>query len=247
MSLINLFISHSHADKALALDLEDCIVAGIGDAISVWTDLALRPGQSISGEIERALSATHLVVVVWTANTAGSDGVAAELAAARRLGKPVIPCVFDRRAPLVAPLDDVLAIDFTDPDGGLTQLGGVISQCLAAMPGPAVVGSFDDSTVPLDSIIRNALNPAHADRIRGSAGIWASRLKGALAKQAADGEAVLKEIGELTDFATHAAARANGGAGRAELLDLRAQAVANRNRDPELLDQVIRVLDAALG
>ena len=114
--MTTLFLSHSHHDKGLALDLEDRLLEAF-PALDVWTDLELRPGRSISRSIETALDNASLVALLWTAAAAASRGVAEEIELAQRRGKDVIPCFYEPDVPLPPPLTDTLGIDFTNSFG----------------------------------------------------------------------------------------------------------------------------------
>ena len=107
---MKVFISHSWKDKATA----DMLTQNLSSMVDVWLDIQnLRPGDSITPSIDRALAEMDLVIVLWSQNSAKSDGVAAEITTALRLKKPVIPCRIDETE-LDSRIREVLAIEMQD-------------------------------------------------------------------------------------------------------------------------------------
>ena len=107
---MKVFISHSWKDKATA----DMLTQNLSSMVDVWLDIQnLRPGDSITPSIDRALAEMDLVIVLWSQNSAKSDGVAAEITTALRLKKPVIPCRIDETE-LDPRIREVLAIEMQD-------------------------------------------------------------------------------------------------------------------------------------
>lgn len=79
---MNVFISHNRADKATARLLA---LALVEQGVNVWFDeWDLRPGDSITGGIERGLSQADVFVLVWSADAKASKWVGTELRACLR-------------------------------------------------------------------------------------------------------------------------------------------------------------------
>jgi hypothetical protein len=115
---MKVFISHSWKDKTTA----DMLTQNLSSMVDVWLDIQnLRPGDSITPSIDSALTEMDLVIVLWSVNSAKSDGVAAEITTALRLKKPVIPCRLDETE-LDPRLREVLAIEMKDLKVGYGRL-----------------------------------------------------------------------------------------------------------------------------
>jgi hypothetical protein len=115
---MKVFISHSWKDKTIA----DMLTQNLSSMVDVWLDIEnLRPGDSITLSIESALVEMDLIIVLWSENSAKSDGVAAEIATALRLKKPVIPCRLDETE-LDPRIREVLAIEMKDFKVGYGRL-----------------------------------------------------------------------------------------------------------------------------
>ncbi|UCF94659.1 MAG: toll/interleukin-1 receptor domain-containing protein [Desulfobacterales bacterium] len=115
---MKVFISHSWKDKTTA----DRLAQNLSSMVDVWLDIQnLRPGDSITPIIDRALAEMDLVIVLWSENSAKSDGVAAEITTALRLKKPLIPCRLDEteRDPRIR---EVLAIEMQNFKVGYGRL-----------------------------------------------------------------------------------------------------------------------------
>jgi hypothetical protein len=115
---MKVFISHSWKDKTTA----DMLTQNLSSMVDVWLDIQnLRPGDSITPSIDSALTEMDLVIVLWSVNSAKSDGVAAEITTALRLKKPVIPCRLDETE-LDPRIREVLAIEMQDYKVGYGRL-----------------------------------------------------------------------------------------------------------------------------
>jgi len=119
------FISHSWKDKIQA----EKLYKALNDFCGVWMDYReLKPGDAIQQAINQTLAEMDLVLVVWTGQTMNSEGVAAEIETALRLGKRVIPCIFhydDQGQPspkLSGPLATLLGVDFHHFGTGVARL-----------------------------------------------------------------------------------------------------------------------------
>ena len=76
---MNVFISHNKADKETARLLAMALVE---QGVNVWFDVwAIRPGESITGGIEKGLSNANVFALVWSINANASNWVGTELRA----------------------------------------------------------------------------------------------------------------------------------------------------------------------
>lgn len=76
---MNAFISHNITDKDTARLLAMALVE---QGINVWFDeWDIRPGESITGGIEKGLSEADIFVLVWSANAKASNWVGTEIGA----------------------------------------------------------------------------------------------------------------------------------------------------------------------
>jgi len=114
-----IFISHSWDNKPLVRRLEAELKAvGAG----VWVDHAgVRGGDNLPKEISAALVWCNTVVLVWSQSAAQSHWVELEWTNAIALRKLLIPCRLDKTA-LPALLSNLLYLDFTEIETGITQL-----------------------------------------------------------------------------------------------------------------------------
>ncbi len=114
-----IFISHSWDNKFLVRRLEAELKAA---GAEVWVDHAgVRGGDNLPKEISAALAWCNTVVLVWSQSAAQSHWVELEWTNAIALRKLVIPCRVDKTA-LPALLANLLYLDFTEVEKGLTQL-----------------------------------------------------------------------------------------------------------------------------
>jgi len=114
-----IFISHSWDNKPLVRRLEAELKAA---GAEVWVDHAgVRGGDNLPKEISAALAWCNTVVLVWSQSAAQSHWVELEWTNAIALRKLVIPCRLDKTV-LPALLANLLYIDFTEVEKGITQL-----------------------------------------------------------------------------------------------------------------------------
>lgn len=120
-----IFISHQWLDKQLA----DRLARDLESSADVWMDYRnLRPGDRIQHTIDVALSGTDVMLLLWTKNAHASDGVAAEISTAVRLGIRIVPCFFTydddgRPIPRLPPaISDMLGVDFHHYNAGVSQI-----------------------------------------------------------------------------------------------------------------------------
>jgi hypothetical protein len=124
---MKLFISHSWANKTQAQKLVDELRAFGAEP---WVDTRnLMPGQSIQEVIDKVIPENDAVLLLWSSDAAESDGVAAELETASRIGKLVIPLKLDS-TPVAAErfksLKGIKSVSFQDFEGGLGRLKMVL-------------------------------------------------------------------------------------------------------------------------
>jgi TIR domain len=103
------FVSYSHKDAAIVKPLVQ--VLSVAKRRVFWDEI-IQPGQEWNAEIEKALAASDAIVVMWCCDSAASDWVAREIAAARTLLKPLTPirlCAY----PLRGEVAYFQAIDFS--------------------------------------------------------------------------------------------------------------------------------------
>lgn len=113
---MNVFISHSSADKAFAQRLADALRAR---SIDVWSATDIRPGDDFSQAITDAISKADAVIPVISRTSAESPAVAAEiaLAVANRIEgsrKRIVPVLADRSADAPFFLRDLQWVDLSD-------------------------------------------------------------------------------------------------------------------------------------
>ncbi len=114
-----IFISHSWDNKPLVRRLEAELKAA---GAEVWVDHAgVRGGDNLPKEISAALAWCNTVILVWSQSAAQSHWVELEWTNAIALRKLVIPCRLDKTA-LPALLANLLYVDFTEVEKGITQL-----------------------------------------------------------------------------------------------------------------------------
>jgi hypothetical protein len=115
---MKVFISHSWQDKTSA----DMLSHDLSSMVDMWLDIRnLRPGDSISFSIDRALEEMDLVILLWSGHAARSDGVMSEISTSLKLNKPIIPCRLDQTK-LDPRIEDVLAIEMQDYKVGYGRL-----------------------------------------------------------------------------------------------------------------------------
>jgi len=103
------FVSYSHKDAAIVKPLVQ--VLSVAKRRVFWDEI-IQPGREWNSEIEMALAASDTIVIMWCCDSAASRWVAREIAAARKLLKPLTPirlCAY----PLRAEVANFQAIDFS--------------------------------------------------------------------------------------------------------------------------------------
>lgn len=92
----DIFISYAREDRASAKRLAEALTAARG--WSVWWDLRLRTGEHFPREIERAISDSRCVVVLWSPHSIDSDWVTAEVSEGWKRGL-LVPVLIDACEP----------------------------------------------------------------------------------------------------------------------------------------------------
>ena len=105
----NVFVSYSHADVSLVAPVVQLLRV---NKSLVFQDVdGIQPGKRWRGEIAKALTQSHLVVVFWCDHARRSDEVSKEWNAAIAQEKDLLPVLLDA-TPLPAALDEFQWIDF---------------------------------------------------------------------------------------------------------------------------------------
>ena len=125
---IRLLVSHSWRDTAIA----DRLAGDLSSICEVEIDVrGVRSTEPVQESLDRALTRTDAVILLWTTNTPSSPGVRAEIETASRLDVPVFPCLLEADAPSSSGLLDAIEegrrIEFGDEVAGFALL------CLALL------------------------------------------------------------------------------------------------------------------
>ena len=84
--MADVFISYSKLERELTVKLATALERA---GLSVWWDTELLPAQRFRAEIDAQLDACSATVIIWSAQSSGSDWVRSEADHARRQGKLV--------------------------------------------------------------------------------------------------------------------------------------------------------------
>lgn len=114
---MNILISHSWQDKSIATKLFEDLKK---DGHTVWFDIMqLLPGDSIQNKIDKQISNSDVVVVLWSKSALNSKGVYAEIKTASNLKKRIIPMQLDNTSMTDnAHLNGLLGIPVVDYETG---------------------------------------------------------------------------------------------------------------------------------
>lgn len=166
---MRVFISHQWRDKQIADQLRNRLEAITGD--EVWIDHRnLRPGDPIQESIDAVLADMDVVLVLWSEHSVASDGVAAEVAAAERLGLRMIPCFIaydDAGAvdpPISGPPARYLGVDFHHFETGLASLASLLAELQREQDD---VGTDDPKLVMLHRMREAATYLANYRNVKG--------------------------------------------------------------------------------
>src|SRR5262245_34736953 len=87
------FLSHASADRDAAARIERALEA---EELDVWLDQSeIRLGVLLAGELQAAIRASRVLVLLWSEVAAASRWVNTEWLAARHLDRFILPCVLD--------------------------------------------------------------------------------------------------------------------------------------------------------
>lgn len=116
--MTTIFISHSAEDKDIARTLSSYLGAA---GAKVWLDEEqLMPGDSIAGEISKAIDASDAVLFLISGENSKNRWLSSEIATALAHGKKIFPLVLDPRADVPILLRDRLYLDLShQPDLGV--------------------------------------------------------------------------------------------------------------------------------
>ena len=138
-----IFISYSSRHRALTETLAAVIEAQHGPG-AVWWDHALEARGPYAPQIEAALQAARVVVVLWTAGAQVSEYVYAEARQAHDAGKLVNVLPADTPfAHIPAPFNIHHAVDAADTERLLRDVA-------SAMAGRPVASVLDEALAPID-------------------------------------------------------------------------------------------------
>ena len=183
---MKVFFSHSWHDKPLVLDIADGLSA-VAPSVQTWIDCdTIRPGQEILDAVEAELASTDLVAVIWTENSAASDGVAHELDFVRANGIPAVFCVTPKghaaglpqgfgRMPKVVDVGQPLSEDGLNLV--ILALAEFAVQDLSADPEVAALdSSFLQQLLRVNGLLSHVLGRERSSQVQGSKASWARRL-----------------------------------------------------------------------
>jgi hypothetical protein len=248
---VRVFVSHSWRDKSVA----DRLAADLEPLVDeVWLDVRnLRPGESIQTSIDAALGEMDLLVLVWTANAAASDGVAAELVTARRVGLDTIVCVHDTDdagRPLAPPdpLGDVLAIDFAEPTLGFGRLCVELLHRLGAAAGVELGDGDTHAFGEMGAVLDYVQHYREREGIGGDAHHWVTRILTQLDEVQRRGAVVQERLEAGVELAQAAMeALSADPPDRHELEGLLVRASAAEADDPALMGQLRSLIEQTLA
>ena len=142
----DIFISYAREDRATAQSLADAFAAA---GRKVWWDRELQGGAAFSTEIEKALTACRLAVVLWSRDAVASDFVRDEARRAMKAGKLLPVFIANVEPPLG--FGETHALSLVDWDGApdSADLAEVLRQVAERLDGvdtPPVPGPRLDGT-----------------------------------------------------------------------------------------------------
>jgi hypothetical protein len=124
----DLFLSHSSRDAKLVQRL----AASLSKAgLEAWVDASeMRYGRLLRNELQQAIGASRVLVLIWSAAAKASRWVWAELFTAFHLGRFIVPCVLDR-----TPLPQFLqTAAYLDKRREKTRLGDALARAVRDAP-----------------------------------------------------------------------------------------------------------------
>lgn len=156
---MKIFLSHKSDDKMTANELRKRL-RDIG-GVEVFLDIyRLDAGDVLDENIERELSDSDAVVVLYSSTTDVSEWVRKEVATGVQLKKTVIPCVLDRTLPTNNPaLSGLLYLDFSERELGMGQLclSQVIPRALAGAGYSTTTETVKDYEAAVSHCIRDLI------------------------------------------------------------------------------------------
>ncbi|WP_226363056.1 toll/interleukin-1 receptor domain-containing protein [Pseudonocardia sp. ICBG1142] len=123
----NVFLSYASADYGIASEIRAALRKR---GVSVFDDKNLRAGGYWAGQLQSALAAADVVLVVVSANLVNSSSVNQEWITALAQRKPVVPIVVEQGVEVPAILASYVGMDISDPGtrgGKLEQLAQQLS------------------------------------------------------------------------------------------------------------------------
>ncbi len=256
---MRLFISHSWKDKPLVYDLVDSLNELIPGA-DIWLDSDdLNPGDRIKDEVEEAMDAADIVVLVWSENAARSDGVDHEVDHLLRTDVTPVVCIAEDDAGPRLPtgfgrLPYVLQLGSDPSEDRRNLVSAGIAQILVerlANDPEVAMGNAPDLLRPLRRFGANLRHLSGSERDESAQSRkrgWIDRLLGDGADLNREAERRMNDLATATgllDRVVEAVGRAP--TDRAELGALRVEAQALASTDPEGSAQAIKVIDLRLA
>ena len=91
--MIDGFISHSSADRAVAVRIEKALEA---EGLSVWLDDSeIRYGVLLGSQLRDSIRDAKAMILLWSSDAAASRWVATEWLTAFHVGRFIVPCSLD--------------------------------------------------------------------------------------------------------------------------------------------------------
>jgi nucleoside 2-deoxyribosyltransferase len=119
-SAVQVFLSHSHADKLLADEVRESLQRR---GVRVWSEEPSRPGESVAELIASGLNSADAVVVLLGEKTASRPWSSLEIGGAMASGKPIVPVLIAEDADIPVLLRDRQYLDLSDPSSRGEKLG----------------------------------------------------------------------------------------------------------------------------
>jgi Tol biopolymer transport system component len=163
-----IFISYRRTDEAWARLLHTLLQA---EGVEAWYDAQVGAGQDWRLATARALEASNIFVLLFTANAAQSSDIAKELAAATLEKKLIIPVRLENIAPKGAFLYELASRNwvnaYDNPEAKLAELAKGVAHLVRT-------GARDESVLPFDRSAGNGGSFALRKAIRAPATIAAA-------------------------------------------------------------------------
>jgi uncharacterized membrane protein YkvA (DUF1232 family) len=197
---MKVFISHSWHNKSTA----QIIAESLENSAEVWLDVRkLKPGDAIQPTIDQAMQQMDVVLVLWSKQAAASDGVDAEIRAAVKLKKKILPVLVEESSIAEHPqLAGIYGINFDlkAPKAGLFRIQAALARLM--------IGAMDlDSAAALNDLNSFEGFYQYVEEFRNAKGIggddskdWALRSMEQCNHTFKSVSALRDEVGETLEF-----------------------------------------------